>query len=49
MKPHCPDCKHEELEQVDSHIEDVKGDGVPYEVPVWKCFKCDVEWEEGDL
>ena len=48
-KPSCPDCKtSEDMEEVDSNFIDPKGDGVGYEEPVYKCFKCGSEWEQSD-
>jgi predicted nucleic-acid-binding Zn-ribbon protein len=47
----CPDCKiglgHDDL--VDSALIDPKGDGIGYEIPVFKCPKCGVEYQEDEL
>lgn len=45
----CPDCKTEEMVEVESQFVDPKGDGVGYEIPVYKCPKCDIEMDRDEL
>ena len=47
----CPDCKIElgKEDKVDSEYIDPKGDGIGYDIPVYKCPKCGVEYNEDEL
>lgn len=47
----CPDCKIEitDEDEVDSNYIDPKGDGIGYELPVYKCPKCGCEYDRDEL
>ena len=47
----CPDCKIEltKEDKVGSEFVDLKGDRVGYDVPVYKCPKCECEFNRDEL
>lgn len=47
----CPDCKEiiTKEDVVDSEFVDLKGDGIGYDIPVYRCPKCGVEYNRDDL
>ena len=49
--PSCPDCKCPLFSEdiIDSQYIDPKGNGIGYDIPVFKCPKCGVEYNQDEL